>query len=589
MPRYPQPLELDEPVTPELDAGFRGINQRADRGQLQPGYLWDAQNIRLDLQTARTRPGCVLPVHFNHVPRVSILGAGIYNDARGQEWVVICEPRRAWLCADGWQPIELSIPAGRELTGQVEVIQCGAELRILRGADEVTMTWNGDRLIPQFRELPPPSGGPAFLERQPDAEWAVLMADRLWVPISTDELAWSDLLDFSAFDPTLASVRFNQVQDDALVAAVPYQQTRMVVFKTRSAYVLTGVFGDLSEMRVDRVPASEGCIARRSIAVVGADVIYLARGGVHILRQAENETLLRGIPVPLSHPVPRWMNRISWDHAHQACACVCGDYYQLAVPVDGSTRNNAVLCYHLPTAEWHSLDFYGDPPASAASIAGVDSTLWTSCPWTGPSLPIMTPQPDLALNRGQAFVVTRLFGQQTALLVDGQRVLALGHGDADRLDADRPVHMRVETRGYTAGELTSKQVRRVVAAFATRAACVSLTVTSDGVREDQTLLSEVRRDPTRPTRVGLPEFALNNADSRVNSPHREDYRWKAGDGLRLGAGVRLADHQTFERAVPVARECRWLACRFESTEGTAALVSLQAEGLPSKNHLRTKS
>ena len=589
MSRFPEQLPGDEISLPELDAGFRGVLQRIERGQLQTGYLWDAVNVRMDLQEARTRPGSLLPIHFNHIERTAILGAGIYSDPQGREWMAVCEPRQVWLCADGWQPISVAIPAGQELTGNVEVVQCGNELRLLRGPDLDTLTWNGDLLVPLFRELPAPTG-PNFLERQPNASWAVIQADRMWVPISRDELAWSDILDYNAFDTVTASVRFNRVTDDALVTAAPYDRDRMVVFKTRSIYTLSNVTGDLSQLRADEVSVNQGCLARRSVVAVGDDVIYLARGGLYRLSETEQATKLQGVPIPLSYAIPRWMARVNWNAAADACACVSGDYYMLAVPVDGSTRNNAVLVYHLPSREWHSMDFYGEVPSATDTLATQESGVWMVQPWAGPSALLLSEVPDISVSRGQGFVVTTLFGLQTAFLIDGQRVIALGHGTMDRLGAQRHIQTRIETRGYALGDLLSKPVKRVVLQVATRNASLNMDTLTDGVRESQPVLSNVKRDRTRFTRLGHPPFSLTNSDGRFNEPYREDYTWIAGDALQLTEnGVRLGDHQDFERAVPLARRGRWLACNITSTRGTLRVIGIMAEGLSSKNHLRTQS
>lgn len=589
MPRYPEPLPGDEAALPELDAGFRGVNQRVERGQLMPGYLWDAQNVRMDRQEVATRPGSLLPVHFNHVDRDSILGAGIYSDPQGREWMAICEPRRVWLCADGWQPVAIAIPAGQELTGSVEVIQCGQELRLLRGLQLDTLTWDGDRLIPLFRELPAPIG-PEFIERQPNTSWAIIMADRLWVPISRDELAYSDILNYNAFDPTQNSVAFNRVLDDALVTAAPYDKGRMVVFKSRSIYTLSGVSGDLSELQVDEISVTQGCLARRSVVAVGDDVFYLARGGVYRLSETEQATKIQGVPIPLSYPVPKWMERINWAAAGDACACVSGEYYLLAVPVDGSSRNNAVLAYHLPTKEWHSMDFYGEVSEATATLETLESAAWLVQPWAGPAALIYSEVPDISMSRGQGFVVTTLFGQQTAFLVDGRRVIALGHGTMDRLEAQRHIQVKIQTRGYALGDIMSKAVKRVVLQVATRNASLSLDTLTDGVREAQPVLTNVRRDRTRYTRLGRASFDIRNPEGRFNDPYREDYTWLAGDALQLTEnGVRLGDHQEYERAIPISRRGRWLACDITCTSGTLRLSGIIAEGLSSKSHLRTKA
>jgi hypothetical protein len=96
-------------------------------------------------------------------------------------------------------------------------------------------------------------------------------------------------------------------------------------------------------------------VARKSIAPVGNQVLFLSDNGVYAAAFGDLYNL-RGAGIPLSEPIQSTINRINRDYAQNAVATYLGNRYYLAVPLDDSTTNNAVLVYNFLNQGWESID-----------------------------------------------------------------------------------------------------------------------------------------------------------------------------------------------------------------------------------------
>lgn len=594
MARYPQPRTFDTPARRDLDGGFTGVDNRRDRsllGQGGPGdaagLLADAINVRVSRQQPETRRGCVTPIHFNApATRSTIQGVGVYSDPTGIEWVVTADTDKLWFHADGWTPRCVDLPIGVVL-GRCEIVQAFQNLLICRGAGLPVLEWNGDWHAPAVSVTPSPVAAEQtdYLEPLPPCEFGIVMADRFIFPISRDTFGWSDLLDYTRYDPALSVARVNAGEDDAIVGFARYQGNRLIIFKTQSVYFVRDFYGDLANIAMDRLPARIGCVARRTICEVGGDLMWLGDRGVYRLSQTEQDAL-RSQPVPVSLPIEGYIDRINWGYADQAAACVCGQLYILAVPVDGSTRNNAFLIFDITLGTWQGMDWYGAPPPETltrrprpelpfvehSSPAGGDQTI-------APGWPEGTPV------MAQGMVVSDYCGERTAFVSDGQRLVALGQGTMDRIDGwEYDIATKIETRGYLLGELGDKRGLAVEVFCATRGARLSVDVLTDGVNERLPVLTDRERDRRKWRVHGKPAYSLDNWAKDFDGPHREDYSWVASDGPMLTApGIPLELWQEYQTPLPMRRVGRWFSVRVESTAGQVRLLGCQVDTLPERS------
>ena len=119
-----------------------------------------------------------------------------------------------------------------------------------------------------------------------------------------------------------------------------------------------------------------GLIARKSIAQVGDQVIFLSDNGVYGLKFVDRFNL-RGTEIPISESIQKTIDRINKEEASKAVAVYFDNRYYLAVPLnkeivtinsDGNQVvttetalfNNAILIYNFLNKSWESIDTVND-------------------------------------------------------------------------------------------------------------------------------------------------------------------------------------------------------------------------------------
>ena len=112
---------------------------------------------------------------------------------------------------------------------------------------------------------------------------------------------------------------------------------------------------DLGNTSVQEITREVGCVARKSIVQVGSQIFFLSDNGVYGVNFDELYNL-RGATTPLSEPINPLMSRINKSYAANAVGIYHDNRYYLAVPLDSSTVNNAILVYNFLNQGWESID-----------------------------------------------------------------------------------------------------------------------------------------------------------------------------------------------------------------------------------------
>jgi len=211
------------------------------------------------------------------------------------------------------------------------------------------------------------SDGGGFIH-MPAPEWGTYHQGRLWVPYEynpsasgpvarnvTDEIIASDILDYNTFDVLQNQFRITKGTYDHVEGLFPFAEDNLLVFNRRSIYLVKGVSGDLVDAEVRLVTPEIGCVARKSIVQVGNEILFLSDNGVYAAAFGDLYNL-RGAGVPLSEPIKATIDRINKAAANLAVGCYFNNRYYLAVPLDGSTKNNSLLIYNFLYKGWESVD-----------------------------------------------------------------------------------------------------------------------------------------------------------------------------------------------------------------------------------------
>ena len=167
-----------------------------------------------------------------------------------------------------------------------------------------------------------------------------------------DEVIASDILDSDTYDQIYGQYRFNAGTADFNVAMHSFSDDKLIVFNRNSVHLVSG-FG--ANSKVQLITNEVGCVARQSIIQVGNNIMFLSDNGVY---GANFQDLynLRGNEIPMSwtiDPIMKRINRAVWD---KSVGVYFDNRYYLAVPLDGSQVNNAILIFNFINKQWESID-----------------------------------------------------------------------------------------------------------------------------------------------------------------------------------------------------------------------------------------
>ena len=173
-----------------------------------------------------------------------------------------------------------------------------------------------------------------------------------------DEALFSDILDQNTYDRVYGQFRFNAGESDFIVGFHSFSDDKLVVFNRNSIHIVANSL-DLGSSISQVITNEVGCLARDSIQQIGNNMIFLSDNGVYGLDFVDLYNL-RGQDVPLSASIQGTIDRINQNYADKAVSVYFNNRYYLAVPLDNSTTNNALLIYNFLNKQWESIDSVND-------------------------------------------------------------------------------------------------------------------------------------------------------------------------------------------------------------------------------------
>lgn len=551
MPRYDRYDRRDSEPAQAGDVAFIGVNAKLAPELLQPGYCAAALNKRFRAGAADDRGGLTTPVAHRHPAGVTF-GGGLWSDPDGLEWILQATANGMTQTRDGHSRRLIGVPEA--ITARVTIVQAFGSVLLFRGSSLPPWQWNGsdDAFIPVPQTVtgdnttPIPNGSD-----RPGLE-PVLLNNRLFVPVDRSRIAASDLLVFTRYDASRTEFNVNTGSDDAITGLFPLTQRTLLVFKDQSICAIDNIAGTLDQVRLDVINPEIGCIAGGSAAQVGGDVLFLSAAGVFRLQQVI-QSRLQTAAVPVSDAITPIIRRIHMRHAAGAVAAVQDEYYFLAVPLDGSTVNNAILPFNTTTDAWEGIHTF---PAGVQ----IDRLLKTD-------------------HLG----VKRLFAVDYA----NGRVHLLYEGRADRVgETETAITSRLETRAYGLGSPVFKRFRRAVLTLRTLGASLTVETILDGVNE-RAPVAELTPSRTRSYLHAVPDYALSNAGDDHGAPGREDYAVTMATPFALKSGIALDLAQTSSERFGIRERGRVCSIGIVNTAGFSSVAGLQIEGDETDRHTRT--
>ena len=170
-----------------------------------------------------------------------------------------------------------------------------------------------------------------------------------------DEILLSDIFDSNTYDRIQNQLKVTAGIADYLQYVHPFTEDNAVIFNRNSIHLMMGLSGSIADISLKEITREAGLVARKSVVTIGDQVFFLSDNGVYST-SFQDLYNLRGAGLPLSDPINPLIKRINSAYAYNAVAIYHDNRYWIAVPLDNSTRNNAILVYNLLNKGWESLD-----------------------------------------------------------------------------------------------------------------------------------------------------------------------------------------------------------------------------------------
>ena len=462
----------------------------------------------------------------------SVLGAGVFRTPNDIEYLIVATTTGVFLNQENNASEELKVDGklykatadathySSLISGShdaVSFVQCFDKLIMFRGVDDEPLQLEenlsgfvtiGKEESEDVDENPEGTG----LDRIPNAETGVYFGNRLIIPHGKDELAVSDYLNYTAYEPTRSSLRVNVGSSDKLNAVFKFDPQTLLVFKTGSIYAVRNLYGDLSGSFLDLVTDQYGLKAPKSLAAAGKDLIFLSdqRGVVSLQMTESGQT--QGVDVPLSEPISNIIKNINWPYAHRAVGVYHDNKYYLAVPLkglngDNPKENNAVLVYDFINKAWAGID-HGD------AIGKLTGNTWSGI---------------------REWILKEYRGAKRLFFVSSDGTLGLyddpmfgGYLDeiinttTNKVE-EKTISTELVTRGYTGSTPDMKRFQAVSIGIETWNPNLSISVLVDGVEESVDLVTNKKFDRTKYQTFADSDYVATNANNDFHKANRQDY------------------------------------------------------------------
>ncbi len=186
-----------------------------------------------------------------------------------------------------------------------------------------------------------------------------------------DQFIVSDIFDHRTYDQVNNLFRINRGFSDRLVAFQVYQNDLLVVLFRKSIHLVTGLSAaNLDESNVFQVTDEVGCIARRTVQLIGDKIVFLSEQGVYLI-QITPELNLRGVDVPLSKDIEDEIRTINRAVAGDSVAIYFNNRYYLAVPEGERIITNGTVTTDGATVTINTLTNHGFNEGDEIAMAGM--------------------------------------------------------------------------------------------------------------------------------------------------------------------------------------------------------------------------
>ena len=408
----------------------------------------------------------------------------------------------------------------------------------------------------------------------PNADDALYINGRLLVPTAytpgdngyDSTASWSKqdyLVAMDTFDQVhfqfVNGFRINQGDDSEITNVVKYDNNTVIVTKGRRWGILSNLQGDLSGITFDLRGGNYGCASVRSAVAAGKDVYFPSplRGLVSLNQTSQG--LVQGMDKPFSADIPAWVARINWNAGEQQRMAWWNDCLYWAVAIDSSPLNNAVLVYDFHNQAWVGLDQGAVMSVKEffhVNVGGLDRLCFLGNDgWVN------------LMEESEA-------GDQIA---DGGQPGGLGWAE---------IPTDVTLKGHLFGQAGQKTFPLLELGLAVWNACLTVTVTSGGMRTTRTALASKTFSRTAYLKpFNKAPWEPTNVNGDWAEPNRGDYSVPLVEGINLTGIAALQYQEIFLRPSTKTFRANYALIRVQNATGRLKIKALTPAAQPGERRM----
>ena len=504
----------------------------------------------------------------------TVYGAGIFRDPNSVEYLLVATSDGVYATKESNPSIKLA--GVSSISADVDFVQCFNVVVMFRGEELEPLVM--ERVDEGFIAISKEASDTDIdendsdgTEAMPNGSTGLFFSNRLLVPHDKDLIAASDYLNYTRYQPILASFKINQGSEDDLVSLVRINNSTIACFKTNSIYIVSNIYGNLADITLDEVTREYGAVGRKSVVQVGSDVVFLSsKRGVTSLGIADNGKVT-AVDVPLSDPIQPLIDRINWNYASGASAAYHNNRLYMAVPLDGATYNNAILVYDFLAKAWAGYD-----DGAAVKVKEFVETTYQG------KRRLFFLSTDGFINLYDDELTMSGFVDEIPTSTDST------NANFGKLSVSQ-ISDEITTRGYTGNTMLSKRWATAEVQMATSDPTVTIKTVYDGAAENTKELTPANGLTFDRTKYDKPFYASDFVESMSGddffTPYRQDYSVDPDTAIALPTGGSDTGfdpdlHQHSQNRFKYRGEGKYVQLEVKNTNGRAELLGVVVGGSP---------
>lgn len=339
--------ELDENPKGDGDAFFIGVNERLAPWQLREGYVSSAKNKRFRKGRVETRAGiqmCRWMKTDGVTPFTEVYGSAEFFDGTDElRWLVIAADGGIWKTRPNTVATSVPLPAGVTITAETFAmfVQCDNTLILLRGPNADPLACRD--LDIGFEEITQTTTGTGT-DPIPRSSFGFYFANRLMLIVERDQVAVSDIRDYTRYVPIINTFRINQGDNDRLRAIAAIDESTLIFLKDRSVWKVTGIGGDLSTAVGPLLVTEQyGCAAPFSVVRVGRQLFWWSDQNSMVSLQLTELNEVQAQAKALTDDMPVTLARVNRQYISNIRGTYFDGFIYMAVPLDDADVLGAEL------------------------------------------------------------------------------------------------------------------------------------------------------------------------------------------------------------------------------------------------------